>query len=505
LYASNARIDTIFTDVIIGQGGTLKLSVIDSGYISLFPVGTAGLRVDKNGNVILTDTLRILDPAGNDSALIYDDGDTTRFESTNPIKIGTGSVIINEDNTVLINDTLFVPIINHAGDLLYIRGILDADTIRGLDTLSSALIQASIFQTDPTSRDSIIHTIGSIRGSDLAILGNWDFSAADSTIFSKLTADTIFVADSFKVGHTVTINGNAIFIDGTNILSMVSDSIGLTLFLTDIDDSLSNDHIIAGNWDFTTTDSTKFKKLTADTGYFADSLKVGHTVSINGNAIYISGTDILDMVLDSIKNTYSDSAQALNIHYEASPDSELIFNSGRGENNIAGGIDIVNIFFSTDAIWDSLGLHSEGIDSTRCKVYIESNVRRNGSTWIMEDVVTGHVDSANAQYYSAYIFWIPPKDFASFDSISTVNLFAETGADVDLIIYRNQTLDSLDVGTITTTHDAYFDKELSSANIGTLNLWDCYRFDKFIFQYTVAVTNTAEARLGRLKIVYNKR
>lgn len=374
------------------------------------------------------ETLVFADAAGNDSLTIFEDGDTSRIVSSNPIKIGNTSLIIGTDGNVTANESLFVFYINKPGDLAYFRGIIDADTIRGLDTLSGGTILATTFKTG-NSVDSVIHTIGSIRGSDLTVTGNWIFSTTDSTDFNKVIAETLFVMDS---------------------------------------------------------------------------LKVGHTVSINGNAIYISGTDILDMVMDSVKNTISDTSQELKISY-ASPDSELIFNSGRGANNIAGGINIVNYFFSTDAIWDSLGLHSEGIDSTRCKVDIEHNIRRNTSNWYMEDIVTGHVDSTNTQHYSAYFFWVPPKDFASFDSISTVSLFAETGADVDLIIYRHQKTDSVDVGTITTTHDAYFDKEVSAANIGTLNNWACYRYDKFVFQYTAAVTNTAEARLGRLKIVYNKR
>lgn len=70
----------------------------------------------------------------------------------------------------------------------------------------------------------ITNSLGDTLDATQNINGNWTFSTADSTVFGKITADTFFVADSFKVGHTITINGSDIFINGVNILSMVSDT-----------------------------------------------------------------------------------------------------------------------------------------------------------------------------------------------------------------------------------------------------------------------------------------
>lgn len=94
----------ISTGANIGAGSAPD--TIDN-YIAIYPRGgSAGLKVTGLGNVVLTDTLWILDPAGDDSLAIFDDGDTTRIESDNPIKIGEGSIIIGTNGVVTLNDSM---------------------------------------------------------------------------------------------------------------------------------------------------------------------------------------------------------------------------------------------------------------------------------------------------------------------------------------------------------------------------------------------------------------
>ena len=50
--------------------------------------------------------LWIVDASGADSARIYDDGDTTRFSSDNPIKIGPGSLVIGTDGVSTFSDSV---------------------------------------------------------------------------------------------------------------------------------------------------------------------------------------------------------------------------------------------------------------------------------------------------------------------------------------------------------------------------------------------------------------
>ena len=70
----------------------------------------------KDGNfAIVSKYLLILDATKADTAWIYDDGDTTRFESDNPIKIGAGSLIINNSGEVGVGEL-------SPSDLLHVTG-----------------------------------------------------------------------------------------------------------------------------------------------------------------------------------------------------------------------------------------------------------------------------------------------------------------------------------------------------------------------------------------------
>lgn len=62
------------------------------------------LGLSLENNLFIKDSIIIVDNSGIDSVLIFDDGDTTRIESDNPIKIGENSLIIDENNvTVNVN------------------------------------------------------------------------------------------------------------------------------------------------------------------------------------------------------------------------------------------------------------------------------------------------------------------------------------------------------------------------------------------------------------------
>ena len=43
------------------------------------------------------ETLMVIDASGDDTLRIFEDGDTTRIESDNPIKVGSGSIVITDD------------------------------------------------------------------------------------------------------------------------------------------------------------------------------------------------------------------------------------------------------------------------------------------------------------------------------------------------------------------------------------------------------------------------
>jgi len=83
------------------------------------------------------DTLIITDATGADSLLIYNDGDTVRFESNGiPLKFGTNSLIIGDDGLVVIDSSAFEgrvwfganSVTDFAGDVDFNSGI-EADSI----------------------------------------------------------------------------------------------------------------------------------------------------------------------------------------------------------------------------------------------------------------------------------------------------------------------------------------------------------------------------------------
>lgn len=63
--------------------------------------GNNGYHLYSNINIMNGDTLLGMDASATDTFMVYDDGDTTRFVSDNPIKIGNSSLIINTDGTVV--------------------------------------------------------------------------------------------------------------------------------------------------------------------------------------------------------------------------------------------------------------------------------------------------------------------------------------------------------------------------------------------------------------------
>ncbi len=84
-----------------------RRAVVSTDYTSQFnsPYYKGILR--NYGNLEFSDTL-IGGIGTADTFRIFDDGDTTRFESNNPIKVGNNSLIVETNGNVLVSDTLFI-------------------------------------------------------------------------------------------------------------------------------------------------------------------------------------------------------------------------------------------------------------------------------------------------------------------------------------------------------------------------------------------------------------
>ncbi len=105
--SGNIKSDTVKTDAL-KLNGIIADSIIGLNQVtgnlanSTTDLDTVWSSVFDGNRLYLTDA------GGADSLLIYDDGDTTRFESDNPIKIGAGSIIIDASGDVTIGGDLAV-------------------------------------------------------------------------------------------------------------------------------------------------------------------------------------------------------------------------------------------------------------------------------------------------------------------------------------------------------------------------------------------------------------
>lgn len=60
-----------------------------------------------NTKILYTDSITITDASGADSILLFDDGDTARWSSDNPIKIGANSIIIKTDGDLIVEKNIY--------------------------------------------------------------------------------------------------------------------------------------------------------------------------------------------------------------------------------------------------------------------------------------------------------------------------------------------------------------------------------------------------------------
>lgn len=160
---------------INGDGNMTKMyndttygNIVGLNNLEMAGTGLFGKSVFING-----DTLYIVDASGQDTVRIYDDGDTTRIESDNPIKVGEGSIIVAGD-TVVIDKNL---------------KIQEGGSIRGITSEVNGLI----CNTMDDSQDDI--TITTIDSSGIGLVRvHWDdFTASINGVIFFIGNDSISV------------------------------------------------------------------------------------------------------------------------------------------------------------------------------------------------------------------------------------------------------------------------------------------------------------------------
>jgi len=122
---SSASGDTTDTIVVAAQLKVYGELIADS-------IQAVGNTILINDNMLISGGYRYygVDATGADSFWIYDDGDTTRFDSDNPIKIGHGSVVVSGNSTYMSGNAF-------VGDTLIIGDVKEDSTTDSILVLSS--------------------------------------------------------------------------------------------------------------------------------------------------------------------------------------------------------------------------------------------------------------------------------------------------------------------------------------------------------------------------------
>lgn len=193
----------------------------DSAGTDLFSVRNDG-NVEVAGDVFISggNNFWITDASGADSARIFDDGDTTRFESDNPIKIGTNSLIVATDGTVSIGTE--ANFTNNAAAVTFGAVGTDADVVLTFDAVTA---QGSITYMEDEDRfdfDNDVNIAGDLTVTGTisgGIYGTQGF--ADSSITIAMTQNNYFA---------ITNSGSNLYINGVanGDLVFTGDSVQVT-------------------------------------------------------------------------------------------------------------------------------------------------------------------------------------------------------------------------------------------------------------------------------------
>ncbi len=182
-------------------------------------------------------------------------------------------------------------------------------------------------------------------------------------------------------------------------------------------------------------------------------------------------------------------------------DSSLVWNGGRGNINIAGGI-AENVYISfTDAVVDTLfGILAEGLDPTNTNVRVGNRVSRNG-TELRRNIFV--LSGAATQAVSLSYLWNVPFNLASFPATSDMQIIMRgTDADVNasLIVYQfregvDAMIDSIDAGEVA-DGDGIADDVTTIFTAGLNALSTLSAGDWLQFQWTIDLASQADEFRG---------
>jgi len=302
---SSASGDTTDTIVVAAQLKVYGELIADS----IQAVGNTILVTD---NMLISDGNRYygVDATGADSFWIYDDGDTTRFDSDNPIKVGHSSLVVDTTGDVDIDGDLdiggdidvdgtgeFGGDVNIGGNLTVTGHIIETGSKISVDTVLSG---DKDITTDTLVLYDQFKVYGELIADSIQAVGNTilvtdnmlisggnryygvDATGADSFWIYDDGDTTRFDSDNpIKIGHgSVVVSGNSTYMSGNAF-------VGDTLIIGDVGEDNTTDSILVLSSDgrVSVTSKSNFSSDTCDTGRYIQNQ---YSLAQNANA-WISG------------------------------------------------------------------------------------------------------------------------------------------------------------------------------------------------------------------------
>ncbi len=319
--------DTILNVVHIDEEDTVFTIMKDTIYVNTVLNVNGNALIEDNFTV--NDSLIIKDATGVDTVLIFDDGDTTRIESDNPIKIGSNSLIVETDgdvninNNLTVNDTCKITNINSNSTTL---NLLD-DNVTFYSNLGSSYNDYK-FQSSGTSKTFTVSEKSSIGyGYNNFIIGgeedsllnennllgnNAEYCGFLNSPFSKMYANQYRELQRYFSNISI-IGGSNVFV--TNDTTKNESEIQYLTTINSINDTISTD----------TSEYNNTKKVTlinsdASNVFNSEKLVLINTSKYNANdmdSIVVIGTDLIvtaNITADSFKYSVPDT-----LYYSFSP------------------------------------------------------------------------------------------------------------------------------------------------------------------------------------------
>ncbi|MGC9316119.1 MAG: hypothetical protein ACP5G4_10925, partial [bacterium] len=361
----------------------------------------AGLTVDGDVFVINGHRYYGIDASGADTFWIYDDGDTTRFNSDNPIKVGNASLVVETDGDVVATQDFYV-----LGDAFFDNDIdVDGDVYATkVYTSDSIIVGTSMFVTRNVEIDRDLRVNDDAYINDTLFVGGNAYFDKDVVIDDDLRVndslivygdgvfhndieigDSLFVNEYVRIAGDVWIGDNLDIMDSLMIWGPIviagaqplfADTIYTSLIRGDVAGSLFvRDYLVAPEVVIDSIEAWHGSSILMKDDFVLDA-----DLTVNGDGIFQS--DIY--VTDTLHGNVIDADSGL---FNTTVTNDLIV----GDSSFFGNIS----YFSGVALFDSSVVFNDNILIDNGNRIVGVDATQADSFWIYDDGDTTRFNSDN--------------------------------------------------------------------------------------------------------------